>query len=82
MPSTETGVIHSRAELPESVFAFPRQRKEPLTDADHVKNALARFDQVQGVTDAERDLAFANIKAAADYYGVDVRENSWRDLMR
>jgi hypothetical protein len=82
MPSTETGVIHNRAELPESVFAFPRQRKEPLTDADHVKNALARFDQVQGVTDAERDLAFANIKAAADYYGVDVRENSWRDLMR
>jgi hypothetical protein len=75
-------VIHNRAELPESVFAFPRQRKEPLTDADHVKNALARFDQVQGVTDAERDLAFANIKAAADYYGVDVRENSWRDLMR
>ena len=82
MPSTETGVIQNRAELPESVFAFPRQRKEPLTDADHVKNALARFDQVQGVTDAERDLAFANIKAAADYYGVDVRENSWRDLMR
>jgi hypothetical protein len=82
MPSTETGVIHNRAELPESVFAFPKQRKEPLTDADHVRNALARFDQVQGVTDAERDLAFANIKAAADYYGVDVRENSWRDLMR
>jgi hypothetical protein len=82
MPSTETGVIHNRAELPESVFAFPRQRKEPLTDADHVRNALARFDQVQGVTDAERELAFANIKAAADYYGVDVRDNSWRDLMR
>ena len=82
MPSTETGVIHNRAELPESVFAFPKQRKEPLTDADHIRNALARFDQVQGVTDAERDLAFANIKAAADYYGVDVRENSWRALMR
>jgi hypothetical protein len=82
MPSTETGVIHNRAELPESVFAFPRQRKEPLTDADHVRNALARFDQVEGVSDADLDLAFANIKAAADYYGVDVRENSWRELMR
>jgi hypothetical protein len=82
MPSTETGVIHNRAELPDSVFAFPKQRKEPLTDADHVRNALARFDQVEGVTDADRDLAFANIKAAADYYGVDVRENSWRELMR
>lgn len=82
MPSTETGVIHNRAELPDSVFAFPRQRKEPLTDADHVRNALARFDQVEGVSDADRDLALANIKAAAAYYGVDVRENSWRDLMR
>ena len=82
MSSTETGVIHNRAELPDSVFAFPRQRKEPLTDADHVRNALARFDQVEGVSDADRDLAFANIKAAAAYYGVDVRENSWRDLMR
>ncbi|HWM30092.1 MAG TPA: DUF6582 domain-containing protein [Methyloceanibacter sp.] len=82
MPSTESGVIHNRAELPESVFAFPKQRKEPLTDADHVRNALARFDQVEGVSDSDRDLAFANIKAAAAYYGVDVRENSWRDLMR
>ncbi|MGI8853226.1 MAG: DUF6582 domain-containing protein [Methyloceanibacter sp.] len=75
-------VIHNRAELPESVFAFPKQRKEPLTDADHVRNALARFDQVEGVSDSDRDLAFANIKAAAAYYGVDVRKNSWRDLMR
>jgi hypothetical protein len=82
MPSTESGVIHNRAELPDSVFAFPRQRKEPLTDADRVRNALARFDQVEGVSDADRDLAFANIKAAASYYGVDVQEDSWRDLMR
>ncbi len=80
MPSTETGVIHNRAELLDSVFAFPRQRKEPLTDADHVRNALARFDQVEGVSDADRDLAFANIKAAAAYYGIDVRERSWREL--
>jgi hypothetical protein len=82
MPFTESGKIHNRAELPESVFAFPRQRKEPLTDADHVRNALARFDQVEGVSDADRDLAFANIKAAAAYYGVNIRENSWRELGR
>ena len=81
-PDTEHGTVHNRAELPESVFAFPVQRKEPLSDSDHVRNALARFDQVEGVSDADRDLAFANIKAAAAYYGVDVRENSWRDLMR
>jgi hypothetical protein len=80
MPSTEIGKIHNRAELPASVFAFPRQRKEPLTDAAHVRDALARFDQVEGVSDADRDLAFANIKAAAAFYGVNVRENSWREL--
>ncbi len=80
MPSTESGVIHNRAELPDSVFAFPRQRKEPLTDADHVRNALARFDQVEGVSDSDRDLAFANIRAAARFYGVELHEKSWRDL--
>jgi hypothetical protein len=80
MPSTEYGEIHNRAGLPESVFAFTRQRKEPLTGASHVKNALARFDQVEGVSDADRELAFANIKKAAAHYGVDVRENSWREL--
>jgi hypothetical protein len=66
--------------LPDSVFAFPHQRKEPLTDAAHVKNALARFDQVQGVSDADRDLAFANIQKAAEHYGVEITETSWRDL--
>ena len=62
VPYTEEGVIRNRAALPDSVFAFPRQRKEPLTDSSHVRNALARFDQVEGVSDADRDLAFANIK--------------------
>ena len=81
-PHTEHGELSSkeREDLPDSVFAFPKQRKEPLTDASHVKNALARFDQVEDVSDADRDLAFANIKKAAEYYGIDVEEQSWRDL--
>ncbi|HVN55548.1 MAG TPA: DUF6582 domain-containing protein [Anaerolineaceae bacterium] len=69
-----------RNDLPDSVYAFPKQRKEPLTDARHVQNALARFDQVEGVSDADRDLAFANIRKAAEYYGVAIEEKSWRDL--
>ena len=80
MPSTEYGEIHNRAELPESVFAFPRQRKEPLTDASHVKNALARFDQVEGVSDKEKDEAWDRIKKAAKKHGVEVHEKSWREL--
>lgn len=69
-----------RKALPDSAYAFPQQRKEPLTDAAHVRNALARFDQVEGVADDERDLAFANIKKAAAHYGVAITETSWRDL--
>ena len=69
-----------RESLPDTVYAFPKQRKEPLTDASHVRNALARFDQVEDVSDSERELAFANIKKAAEHYGVDVDESSWQDL--
>ncbi len=66
--------------LPDAEFAFPEQRKEPLTDARHVRNAIARFDQVEGVTDAERDLAWQRIVTAAQRYGVAVSEATWRDL--
>jgi hypothetical protein len=79
-PHTEHGDLTTRSNLPESVFAFPRQRKEPLTDANHVRDALARFDQVEGVSDADRELAFANIKKAAAHYGVAMKESSWREL--
>lgn len=70
----------SREDLPDSAFAFPRQRKEPLTDGTHVVNAIARFNQVEDVSDEDKDLAFANIKKAASHYGVTVQEDSWREL--
>ena len=81
-PHNKSGELSAKEknDLPESVFAFPKQRKEPLTDAEHVRNALARFDQVKDVSDQDRDVAFANIKKAAKHYGVDVEEESWRDL--
>lgn len=69
-----------QSDLPNSVFAFPKQRKEPLTDARHVRNAVARFDQVIGPSEADRALAFANIKKAASYYDVDLSETSWHEL--
>ena len=81
-PSTRHGELTEavRDKLPKSVFAFPEQRKEPLTDASHVRNALARFDQVKEVSDRDRELAFANIKKAAQHYEVDVSEERWQDL--
>lgn len=79
-PHEKHGNLTTQSDLPDSVFAFPKQRKEPLTDASHVRNAVARFDQVIGVSDEDRALAFANIKKAAQYYGVDVSETSWQEL--
>ncbi len=81
-PHTKHGDLTGRSDLPDSVFAFPGKRKEPLTDATHVRNALARFDQVDDVTDRERDEAFANIRTAAEYYGVEIKEKDWRELGR
>jgi hypothetical protein len=79
-PHEKHGQLTMQSHLPDSVYAFPRQRKEPLTDAPHVRNAVARFDQVIDVSDADRALAFANIEKAADYYGVNLSETSWHDL--
>jgi hypothetical protein len=69
-----------RDKLPDSAFAFPKERKEPLEDASHVRNAIARFDQVEGVSDKERDEAWDRIKKAADKFGVEVHEKSWHEL--
>lgn len=69
-----------RHSLDDDQFAFPKERKEPLEDASHVRNAIARFNQVQGVTDDERDAAWKRIKKAADKFGVQVSEKSWREI--
>jgi hypothetical protein len=69
-----------RDALPDEAFAFPTERKEPLVDASHVRSALARFNQVEGVTDAERDKAFRRIRKAAKKHDVELNEKDWREL--
>lgn len=69
-----------RNKMSDSTYAFPKQRKEPLNDASHVRNAIARFDQVKDVSDEEREEAFHRIKAAAKKHGVEMEETSWRQL--
>ena len=71
-----------RDSLSDRQFAFPEQRKEPLEDARHVRNAIARFNQVKGVSDAERDAAWKRILAAAKKFDVEVNEKSWREIGR
>jgi hypothetical protein len=72
----------SRDRMAAEKFAFPKQRKEPLNDAGHVRNAIARFDQVEGVSDTERDAAWRRIRAAARKYGVEVTAKGWRSLLK
>ncbi len=69
-----------REKLSDSDYAFPKERKEPINDAKHVRNAIARFDQVEGVSDKERDEAWGRIKKAAKKFGVEVHEKSWHEL--
>ena len=71
-----------RDELDDNQYAFAKQRKEPLEDASHVRSAIARFNQVKDVTDAERDAAWKRIKAAAKKFDVTVDEKSWREIGR
>lgn len=78
-PHEKHGNLTERSDLPDSVFAFPKERKEPLTDASHVRNAIARFDQTIGVSDEDRELAFANIKKAAEHYDAgEELEGAWQ----
>jgi hypothetical protein len=71
-----------REDRKDSEYAFPKERKEPLCDADHVRNAVARFNQVEGVSDSERDEAWKRIEKAAKKYDVELSEKSWHDLKK
>jgi hypothetical protein len=85
MPSTKrsSGLTERRKDrMSSGTFAFPKERKEPLNDAGHVRNAIARFDQVEGVSDSEREAAWRRIRAAARKYGVEVKAKGWRSLMK
>jgi hypothetical protein len=73
--STET-----RKEIPATKYAFPKERKEPLENAAHVRNAIARFNQVEGVSETEKDAAWRRIKTAAKKFNVEVNESSRREL--
>ena len=81
-PHEKHGRLTKQSDLPDTVFAFPKQRKEPLTDAGHVRDAVARFDQVIDVSDDDRALAFANIEKAAHQYDINLSETDWHQLTR
>lgn len=71
-----------REKIPNSEYAFPEERKEPLNDARHVRDAIARFDQVEGVTNKERDEAWKRIVRAAHKFDIELQEQDWRELFK
>ena len=75
-PHEKHGELTAKGDLPDTVFAFPKQRKEPLENATHVRNAAARFNQVEGVTEAERRAAWKRIESAAKRYKVELKSSS------
>ena len=69
-----------RKAIPAKKYAFPKERKEPLENATHVRNAIARFNQVGGVSEAEKDAAWKRIKTAAKKFNVEMDESSRKEL--
>ena len=63
----------ARARLPDSAFAYVDSRGErrlPIHDASHVRNALARFEQVAFEDDAARERARQRLLRAAKKHGI------------
>ncbi len=70
MATISTG---KRNALPDSKFALPAQRKFPIHDASHVRNAAARLAQVKKagkISDADFRTARAAIRRAAKRFGI------------
>ena len=80
--SSHTLSTDERNTMPGGTYAFPKERKEPLNDASHVRNAIARFDQVKAVSAAEKKTAFKKIKSAAKKFGVDMSSTSSSELAK
>ena len=69
-----------RNNMSDTTYAFPEERKEPLNNPSHVRNAIARFDQVKGVSASEKKTAFGKIKKAAKKFGVKMTSGSASSL--
>ncbi len=65
----------ARKKLSDSDYAYIDSkggRHLPINDADHVRNALARFDQTQFESEEAKATAKEKITAAAKKFGVEV----------
>lgn len=68
-----------RDRLPDRAFAYIDRdggRHLPINDADHVRNAIARFDQTDFQSKTAREQARKRILEAARRYDIEVSEDS------
>ncbi len=68
-----------RDRLPDSAFAYidrDGERHLPINDADHVRNAMARFDQTDFQSGTAKEEARKRILAAARRYDIEVDADS------
>jgi len=56
----------------EEYYAFPKMKKLPIFDAAHVRNAMARFNQTQGMSAEEKATAKRKIIRAAKKFGIEI----------
>lgn len=54
--------------------------KLPIHDADHVRNALARFNQTEGIPADQKAGVWRKIKKAAKAFGIEVSEENSRAI--
>ena len=62
-----------RQRLSSDQYACPTDRKLPINDAAHVRNAMARFDQVESKF-CHPTTARRRIITAAKKFGIDVKD--------
>lgn len=60
----------ARDRISTTKFAFPKQRKEPLENASHVRNAVARFNQ-------GRALRKRNVVRRGNGYSLPQSDTEW-----
>ncbi len=59
-----------RDKLPDQKFAYPEGQKLPINDAEHVRNALARFNQTDLPADKKGEV-LGRICSAAKKFGIE-----------
>jgi hypothetical protein len=71
----ELRTVRQRKNVPKRQFAYVDARGEghlPIHDKSHVRNAMARFNQTEFVSERQKESARRKILAAAKRHGIEV----------